>query len=221
MTASNLPEAALYERLADAFRENGFRVYGEVPGKYGSMVHDMVAVRQRWLYPVVVELKVSFTRHLLYQSRIAQLTSPVVFAAAGTRPGRGAIEAARVSGFGLLTVRPEGVRMIMRPIIHRKPWQPGLDSLRETLAEMEEGGPGGLPTQKGKGPGIEVYLAVRDYREAHPEARWREVFENVPNHYSSVNSLVCCMNKRGPDGRLRGFSKPQLADAGAEPQGGN
>lgn len=206
----DLAEARLFDRLAEDFRARGFQVYGEVPGKYQNMVHDMVAVRRRWLYPVVVEIKTSFTRHLLYQATMAQLTSPVVFAAAGTKPGKNAIDRAGQHGFGILSLTDGRVQLVMRPVIHIKPWEPGLESLRETLSEMDdEGGRGGLPTLKGEGPAIEVFHAVQEYRKAHPQARWREVFANVPNHYSSVGSLVCCMNKRGPDGRLRRYASPE------------
>lgn len=67
--------------------------------------------------------------------------------------------------------------------------------MRERIRRLGPGGVGGYPCRKGEGPAQDVYEAVQAYRLEHPEARWKEVFEAVPNHYASWQSLRSSMPK--------------------------
>jgi len=195
------PEAALFSVLADCLSERGFTIYSEVPC-YSSPL-DLVAVKPGWLYPVIVELKTSFTEKLLRQAMLAQLSSAAVFACAGTKPGKRALEMSNSQGLGLMSIRNGRVHLVTRPMTRRRGvYQPMVDRLKETLSLMEPGGIGGVPTMKGVGPGVDVFFAVKEYRGLHPRARWKEIFEAVPNHYGTARSLAQSMNKRGDDGRL-------------------
>ena len=46
----------------------------------------------------------------------------------------------------------------------------------------------------GCGPACAVGECVKQYVEENPKAGWKEIFMNVPNHYSNYQSMCCAMN---------------------------
>ena len=208
----NLPEAALFDILAKCLRERGFKVYGELFGI------DLVAVRERWLWPLIIEIKTSFTEKLLHQGMYRQSYSPAVFVAAGSKPSAPALRRAGQFGLGVISMRGRRIEVLRLPETGHT-WRPDAEQLRKTLEVLEDPGVcarGGLPSLKGEGPAIEVCLAARAYRREHPNATWREVFLAVPNHYCSAASMAGAMRFRGPDGRLARFVR-QKADGTLTP----
>jgi hypothetical protein len=53
----------------------------------------------------------------------------------------------------------------------------------------------GLPCQKGVSEGYHELLVIKEYVKNHPDANWKEIFENVGNHYSSHTSLMGSMRQ--------------------------
>jgi hypothetical protein len=59
----------------------------------------------------------------------------------------------------------------------------------DRLRRMESGGIAGLPNIKGTGPAQSVYDRIVEYRRENPKATWKAMFEVVPNHYASFQSM--------------------------------
>jgi len=66
-------------------------------------------------------------------------------------------------------------------------------SMNERLDMTEPGGIAGKPTLKGEGPAQECYERVQKFKQAQPKATWKEVFENVGNHYANPRSMAGAM----------------------------
>lgn len=58
----------------------------------------------------------------------------------------------------------------------------------------------GLPFQKGVSSAARELVGVMEYVKLHPEADWKEIYNNVQNHYSSHTSMA------GSMGQWRGFN---------------
>lgn len=58
----------------------------------------------------------------------------------------------------------------------------------------------GLPFQKGVSSAARELVGVMEYVKLHPEADWKEIYNNVQNHYSSHTSMS------GSMGQWRGFN---------------
>lgn len=60
-----------------------------------------------------------------------------------------------------------------------------LDKLRRAPTDLI----GGAPTTKGQGPRQLCEQRIREYMRQHPQAKSREVFESVANHYATFSSF--------------------------------
>ena len=189
-------EAKLFPAIKRWAEERGFVVYAEVPWPCASgAAFDMAGVRWDTRAVVIVELKVCFTEHLLYQCRLATLIAGDVWAAVRSRPRPSSIEKARNAGIGVLRVVGDVCSALLEPAARPKR-APVVQLYRDKLlARLERFGQGhreivgGLPTLKGDGPAQQVYDAIQRYRAEHPKATWRAIFGVVPNHYQDHKSL--------------------------------
>jgi hypothetical protein len=68
------------------------------------------------------------------------------------------------------------------------------EAVTEMMSRMPPGGVGGVPDRKGKGPAQRVERLVEEYRQGHPTATWKEMFEKIPNHYASCQSMRTAMS---------------------------
>ena len=189
-----MKEADLFPIVKAELEARGCKVYAEVPWPGGAGSIDVVAVRPRRRFLITVELKRTFSKHLAYQCELNRLITPLSYAAAPTRPSRAFLRRADKLGIGVLRVEPNGVIVEKNPTIGRKrmDWGPTRRTVREFLeanGEVYENKVGGVPTLKGIGPAQECLKRVDQYREDHPRAMWREIYDEVPNHYANHKSM--------------------------------
>jgi len=198
-------EAELYPAVKMWLEAAGYAVMAEIPCPYaGASLMDVVGWREG-RYPVVVELKTSFTKMLGYQAHHGLIVTPFSYAAAPTKPRDGFLVRARRFGFGVLRVN-SGVEVVQKPRIHTRNSMGGYYYHKKFQAECREyiaGGAaeeetiGGMPNMAGVGPAHTVAQRVNEYREINPQASWQELFERVPNHYANHNSMRGALRSRG------------------------
>lgn len=190
----------------------GYEVFAEV--FYGGRVVDLVGRKGDVL--VCVELKRYLTRtgksSVINQARDDMLATPNVYVAVGSVPKDKGVISCLVWGIGLLVVKDGKVKVRCEP---RREGRPGYYSkvLHARLNRRRPGGTGGVPSKKGAGPAQEVEGRVAAYRRGHRGASWRDVYENVENHYKNAASLERAMAKL-QDRRFR--SEMRKMAAGAE-----
>lgn len=196
-----MKEADLAKPVADWMRSRGYTVYAEVPC-LGRCV-DFIGLRNSDI--LCIELKLSLTtkqpkraRHytspVLYQARSCQLITPDIYVAIATKPRISSIDRCKETGVGVLTVRfKDKVVEIISP---HKCFEPSVYLQKEVKARCMAIGPSddaGKPQQIGEGPAQDCQQRIDEYRKTHPKAMWKEIYSNVPNHYSNTNSLYGAM----------------------------
>lgn len=175
-----LPESKLYAPVKAWLVAQGYRVFAEVWG------HDVVAVKDRHL--VVVELKMSCSWRVIQQAYLAGIFADAAYAAVPRMPRACSLEQCRKRGIGLLLL-DEHVRVVL-PAINQS-YGPSHDNKLILLQQRQpdDDRVGGLPQMAGDGNAQRVKRLVDAYRLEHPQATWREIFRDVPNHYAHACSM--------------------------------
>lgn len=198
---SEMKEADLAKPVADWMRGRGYTVYAEIPCL--SRCVDLIGLRNGDV--LCVELKLSLTtkqpkraRHytspVLYQARSCQLITPDVYVAVATKPRISSINRCKEIGVGVLVVRSK--TEVVEIVPPHKRCEPLAYLQKEVKARCIAIGPSddaGKPQQIGEGPAQDCQQRIDEYRKTHPWATWKEIYSNVPNHYSNVNSLYGAM----------------------------
>lgn len=192
-----LREAELAAPVAAWLKAAGYTVYSEVPVYYGATAIDLLGKKGDDL--ITVELKMTWSKGLKYQAHRHTLISENTYAATPTKPSQKTIEMFTKSGIGMLHVKNGLVSVIAKPLLKYPPIQHYIDYIFRRLEYMEPGYEGaGHPTLKGVGPAIECRKRVDEYLRIHPTATWKQIFQDVHNHYSSYKSMYAAMIIRTP-----------------------
>jgi len=182
-----MKESELAKPVADWLRSEGFTVYSEIP--YWDRCIDMVGLNDYGIR--VVELKVKYSKNVLQQAIKCQLATSDVYVASTTKPLNKTIQFCQKYGVGILKVNSK-VELILRPYKVKDTWRNATKHLRDNCIEPSDYA--GVPCMSGCGPAQAVGKCVKQYVEENPSAGWREIFKNVPNHYSNYQSMRCAMN---------------------------
>lgn len=197
-------EKHLFPPLKAHFKKNGYKVFAEVPF-YSSSV-DFVAYNGN--ESIAVEMKMSFNRELAYQGRSRRhffdkvyvaypVKKAVLFHADAAWKIRESVferySHCRADGIGILQVVGQHALIFeaLEPKIMDKP-------LRIHNFDMYEEGDddeAGLPCQKGVSAGYIELENVKKYVREHPDAAWKEIHANVPNHYEHAASMSGAMSQ--------------------------
>lgn len=197
-----MSEKELFPPLKKHFKERGYAVYAEVPVHYRSV--DFVAVKDR--EHIAVEMKMRFSDEVVRQAHTNKVSFHKTCIAYPVKKFvnfnelRESVydrsEHCRDMGIGIIQVLPRGTIFWAMEPKHEEPWRKFDFSEYEEHDEDEAG----LPYQKGVSAGYMELKAIMTYVREHPKANWREIFENVQNHYASHTSLAGSMRQ------WRGFS---------------
>ena len=200
-------EKDLFPALKKRFKEQGYTVYAEVPS-FGRGV-DFVAVKDN--EHIAVEMKLHFNNEVVMQanyntgsfhkSYIAYpVRNAVLFHNAEVywklREGvRARIGLCEGNGIGVLQIVGEH-HLIFEALEAKenKPWKL-YDFSNFTESDEDEAG---LPCQKGVSAGYYELEGIKKYVAGHPDAKWKEIYENVYNHYSSPASMAGAMSPSAP-----------------------
>lgn len=182
-----MKEIELAKPVADWMRSEGFTVYSEIP--YWDRCIDMVGLKDDVIR--VVELKVKYSKYAMNQAVKCQLATSDIFVASTTKPMNKTIQYCQKYGVGLLKVDSQ-VEVILRPHKVVDTWRNATKHLRDNCFEPSDNA--GIACMSGCEPAVAVGECVKQYIEENPSAGWREIFKNVPNHYSNYQSMAGAMN---------------------------
>jgi hypothetical protein len=189
----SMKECELSAPVMEWFNEREFDVFVEVSPPYVSATFvDLVACHFETGTVIAIELKTSLTKKVLRQAYTHTLFADAAYVAVGSNPRKLSLEKCRKAGVGVIRVRPE-VAVVLRPRMKHPPFWGYKEKILDRLILREPGGVAGLPTLKGEGPAQQCYELVLKYRKRYPDATWKDIFRDVPNHYSSYRSMCGAM----------------------------
>lgn len=178
-----MKESDLYNPVKAWLKEQGCtKVCPEVLFHYRPV--DVVGIGDDLV--IGVELKLSLTKGVIYQAHTLSMGCDRAYVAVATKP-RDPSRAAK-HDLGVLRVVDGRVEVILeaRPSQLYGNYKA---ELLEKCARMSDEGLGGVPCLDGVGPAQHCKGQVDEYRKEHPDATWRELYEKIPNHYASHNSM--------------------------------
>lgn len=199
-----MKEADLVDRAVAWLEKQGWEIRCEVYILRVGRPVDICGVRGDQV--LMAEAKTGFTKPLKCQLASLSGSAHVVYAVIPDKKAvvqRG-IEFMRLpymEGTGLIAVREDGCDEIVVPqdrCFIRK-----MEDVRDRILRYPKGVRGGAPNMKGVGPQKDVERAISAYRLQHPEATWKELFANVPNHYEKWQHMYSALRISEKRRRIR------------------
>lgn len=182
-------EADMAAPVMNWLQSRGLTPYGEV--RWYSQTIDVVGLTDDTIE--AVEMKLSLTKHVLYQAHLNQLASHRSWCAVATRPRKYAER--MPTGVGLLVVTADGVEVLVEAEERRDKASPRyIHQIRGRCEYKTPFGEAGLPTMRGIGPAQEVYDRMEKYKAENPTAKWVDIYRDVPNHYAHARSMQGAMS---------------------------
>lgn len=187
-------ESDLSKSVSDWLTSMGYTVYVEVPLPHSASHIDIVGRKDRDI--ICVELKTSLSKGVIHQAFRCQLLTVKVYAAVARKPRLQSLTPAAERGIGVLWVN-ETLKVVKEPLFTNMEhlYAPAIDRLHNYLDHMEPGGIGGKPNLKGVGPAKDCGRRVAEYLKLIPNAKWKDIYANVSNHYASANSMRSAMDR--------------------------
>jgi hypothetical protein len=186
----NLHEIKLFEPVKRYLDDMGYKVHCEVPEL--QRVVDIVAFKESLV--ISVELKVGFCKKALRQAYINCLFADKSYIAIKRRPRPENILSCQKSHIGILIVVGMNVE-VLSEAVENNPSEYYKKRAIESCKHSECNNIAGLPCQKGIGPAIDVSKSVEKYIQQNPNAKWKQIFSAVPNHYASPSSMKQSLEK--------------------------
>lgn len=204
-----MKEKDLFPPLKKHFKDLGYMVYAEVPSNFRGV--DFVAVKGN--EQIAVEMKLTFNNIVYYQATTNHYhfgKSYIAFPRKElllidncneywklSEKMRLIIEWCLISGIGILQIiPPHNIIVEVLEGRYKKPYEI-YDFSQYKENDNDEAG---LPYQKGVSAGYYELKLIKEYIRNNPDASWKEIYNNVQNHYSSPQSLSGSMSQ------WRGFS---------------
>ncbi len=182
----------------------GYKVYFEIPEL--QKVVDIVAVKENEI--VAVELKMGYCEKAFYQACTNTLFADKSYIAVKSKPRDENILKCKMRNVGILLVRDKVIVLSEATPTKYGPMEGQRKSVLESCERNKDNTQAGLPCLKGVGPAIEVNNTVNEYIKLHPNASWKEMYANVPNHYASAASMRQSMEKH----KLREYLREKYED---------
>lgn len=180
-----LKEKNLFPPLQIWLKEKGYKVYTEVINPISQCSVDVLAIKENEI--IAVELKMGLTDKVLHQANRNNLIAHKTYCGIPTNPK--AINFNKCKRFGMGILKITGKVEILLESELFEPFRPDIYIIRFDL--HEEGGEAGLPRLKGEGVTYEMVEKIREYQKnINPNAKWKEIYNNIPNHYSSAKSMA-------------------------------
>jgi hypothetical protein len=155
-----------------------------------------------------VEAKVSLNRKLRYQLNRARRIADYVLAVVGITPKDDGLRWCMKRKLGLWVVNGGEVIELL-PYFQQKPMEHHRQNLLERINRWDPTVSGGLPKLRGVGIAQDVQRRVDEYRAAHPSATWKEIFANVPCHYTNYKNLYSSLRSNAERLALRARQRRQ------------
>ena len=169
---------------------NGFNfvAYAEFPN-YNTPV-DIVGIKMDPFYTVAIELKKSLTKGVVRSAILNQTRFNESWCLIPTTPRD--LSVCKRFGIGVFQLINDSIVVVLDA-----KWNEVssyyINKNSRIAQAVTPGGTGGVPCTKGVGPAQDVAKRIDKYRQKYPKATWKELFENIPNHYYSANSMYGAM----------------------------
>jgi len=186
-----MKESDLAYPVAEWLRLNDYTVYSEIP--FWNRCIDMVGLAGCGNQVRVVELKLGYCKGGLLQAKGAQIATEDVWLAVGNNPRPKSIELCRRYGVGLLKVTNQ-VEVLLEPIGKMEPLLAARIHVVQNCISAGPSDEAGLPCLSGCSPARFVGDLVQEYVRNYPKAGWKEIYINVPSHYSNYKSMARVMS---------------------------
>ena len=180
----NFKEIKLYNPVRDWLSMQGYDVYGEVPF-LGRMI-DVVGKNGDEI--ICVELKITASRKVFYQAYINLVATHKSYIAVASNPLKRSIDFGRRYGIGILTVVGDVASCILEPNAEKETNGYYKNMLR--INDCQKDVVAGFPQLKGCGPAQTVRERIGEYLKENPGASWKDLYDNIPNHYANKNSMA-------------------------------
>jgi hypothetical protein len=180
-----MKETDLAKPVAKWMRKNGYTVYAEVPFFYRCV--DLVGVKDNNI--MCIELKLSLTRHVIRQAVTIQLATDKAYVGVGTTPRKSSIDRCKKYGLGILSVKDDKVICMVDPVRKYDRSDTYVTNIIKRCKAIGPSDDAGKACQAGEGPAQDCLRRIQEYRKDHPKATWKEIYDNVPNQYSSAASM--------------------------------
>lgn len=190
----NMKESSLSDPVKEWLESQGYKFHAEVPFPMASYAFiDVVGTKDQDV--ICIELKASLTEKVIYQANHSKLLTDKAYVCVLSKPKQTSIDKCQKYGIGILILVDNQIKVLLEPKIDEKTWNPMVKGLHETLVNGWFEGKAGLPNMKGQGAAISVLELVRQAREKDPKITWKELFDKIPNHYSTYKSMQQSMGK--------------------------
>ena len=146
---------------------------------------------------LVIEMKKSLTKHLIRQAHGHYCFSNYTYIAVATKPRMARMNLKCNEGIGVLSVKDNKVLLLRESEYNDEIYAVNYKDkeIIDLLKQMPEGEESGLPTQKGDGTAKATCRRIIEYLEIHPNATWKEIYKDVPSHYSNYKSMQNSMRQ--------------------------
>jgi hypothetical protein len=185
----NLNEIKLFEPIKRFWEIAGFKVYCEIPESGRGI--DVVALKDSQI--VAIELKVGYCKKAFRQAYMNCLYTDRSYIAVKSKPHIKNILKCHQNNIGILLVGD--TIKILSEAIENNPSKYHRERIKESCSHNKDNNIAGLPCQKGIGPAISVNKSVKEYLQRNPDAKWKQIFIDVPNHYASPASMKQSLEK--------------------------
>jgi len=179
-----LKEVKLSEPVAQHFIKQGYEVYYEIPCWQRCI--DIVAIKKEG-FVIAIELKYRYCKKAVLQAISNSLAADISYIAIGNKPRGKSLSFCAKYNIGVILVN-NGIE-ILQEANQNKNGDIWKQDLIEICKRNAGNGQAGKPNLAGVGPAQECQRAVEKYLKQNPDATWKQIFKEVPNHYASPQSM--------------------------------
>lgn len=200
-----LPENEIFKVAALDLKSKGWRVVSEVD-VFGRPI-DGAAIKGDLL--LAIESKMSLSKKLVSQLATAQLVADKVLGVIGRKPKKH-FDWCKSAGMAIWLVQDGRIEVLSEWGENPHTNSIYREKLKQVALTQSEDLNGGTPCLKGVGPAQDIQRGVDEYLKTHPNAKWKEIFENVPNYYSTYKNMYSALRS----GKERRHNREVMKKAG-------
>lgn len=183
----NLKEVTLAEPTFNYFKKKGFKLYAEYSISFRPV--DFIAYKKDKL--IAIELKTSLNKKVIQQACSCKSSVDLVYIVVSTNPNKSSLKKCQKFGLGVISIKDE-VNLLLEPSSEGYTNIKKKNQTIKHLSTMEESKDAGKPNLKGEGPAQSIENKVKKLRKKGKS--WKEIYNTIPNHYSSYKSLQSSMS---------------------------
>lgn len=182
-------ESKLFNPIKLLFESRNYNIFTEINILYSCI--DVIALKNNII--ISIEMKMSLTKKLIRQAYTHKLFSNYVYVAVKTKPIKKSIDRCKKYGLGIICVKNDKAFIILESKENNDFYSNYRKILTKRCLQSKNNKIAGLPQLKGIGPRIDCKKRVKEYLKLNKNATWKEIFNNVSNHYCNYKSMACAI----------------------------